>query len=91
MLQESTTMLNDGQATHYHKETNSESTIDQSLCSLDAASDFIQEVENDLHGSDHFPIKQTAKSVYHNTLEQDELKTGKLGLICRTTRSSGSK
>ena len=56
------TILNsDGEATHYHIQSNKMSVIDLSLCSLDAATDFHQNIDGDLHGSDHYPVYLTAK------------------------------
>ena len=62
IMEESLAILNhDGKATHYHIQTNKESVIDLSLCSLDIATDFHQDVDKDLHGSDHYPVYLTAK------------------------------
>ena len=61
LLEESMAVLNNGKATHYHIQTNMSSVIDLSLCSVDAVADFHQEVDDDLHGSDLFPVYLTAK------------------------------
>ena len=49
-------ILNTGESTHYHIQTNTFSRIDLSLCSTTCLLDFTWEVDGDRHGSDHFPI-----------------------------------
>ena len=62
IIEESMAILNQlGEATHYHIHTNKRSVIDLSLVSLDATTDFHLSIDEDLHGSDHFPIYITAK------------------------------
>ncbi|MEL7079665.1 MAG: endonuclease/exonuclease/phosphatase family protein, partial [Cyanobacteria bacterium J06582_2] len=56
ILEESLVVLNDGKPTHHHIQTNSFSTIDLSLCSVDAVGLFQAQTDTDLHGSDHFPL-----------------------------------
>ena len=69
LTHEALDLLGQGGATHYHIQTNKFSTIDLSLCSTEAARDFEQEIESDLHGSDHFPIhiSSTAYMPQHHT------------------------
>ena len=55
-------LLGHGDPTHYHIQTNKFSTIDLSLCSTEILRDFQQEVDKDLHGSDHFPIYLTSSA-----------------------------
>ena len=49
-------LLNSGAHTHYHSQTNSSSAIDLSLCSPELLPEFSWRVDNDLHGSNHYPI-----------------------------------
>jgi hypothetical protein len=56
LLNNDIVVLNDGNATHYHSQTNSFTAIDLSICSSDMMLDFSFNVVEDLHGSDHFPI-----------------------------------
>ena len=49
-------VLNSGQPTHFHIQTGTLSAIDLSICSSDCVVDFSWQVNDDLHGSDHFPI-----------------------------------
>ena len=56
IIEESLAALNDGSPTHYHIQTNSYSTIDLSLCSIDALGLFNHRTDKSLHGSDHFPL-----------------------------------
>ena len=49
-------LLNSGAHTKYHTQTNSSSAIDLSLCSPELLPEFSWRVDNDLHGSDHYPI-----------------------------------
>ena len=53
-------MFNQGRPTHYHIQTNTLSAIDLCLCSVRELRDFQLEVDEDLHGSDHFPIYLTS-------------------------------
>ena len=55
-------LLGQGAPTHYHIQTNKFSTIDLSLCTVETLRDFEQEVDSDLHGSDHFPIYLTSSA-----------------------------
>ena len=54
LVEESVGMFNQGRPTHYHIQTNTLSAIDLCLCSVGEL-----EVDEDLHGSDHFPIYLT--------------------------------
>ena len=49
-------ILNDGSATHFHRQTGTESCIDLTLVSSVAAPTWDWSVVPDLHGSDHYPI-----------------------------------
>ena len=49
-------LLNDKTYTYLHSATDSYSSLDLTLCSPEVASDFTWKVDDDLHGSDHFPI-----------------------------------
>ena len=53
-------LLNDGCPTHLHVQTNSYSTTDLSLCSIDALGHFTTKTDTGLHGSDHFPLYLSA-------------------------------
>ena len=59
LVEESVGMFNQGRPTHYHIQTNTFSAIDLCLCSVGELRDFQLEVDEDLHGSDHFPIYLT--------------------------------
>ena len=48
--------LNDKSSTYLHPATGSYSSLDLTLCSPEVAPDFIWKVDEDLHGSNHFPI-----------------------------------
>jgi ribonuclease HI len=56
LLTQDIVALNNGSPTHYHSQTGSFSAIDLSLCSSDVMLDFDFNVDEDLHGSDHYPI-----------------------------------
>ena len=60
IMEESLALLNDERPTHYHIQTNTLSTIDLALCSVDALGHFKLQTDTDLHGSDHFPLYLTA-------------------------------
>jgi len=49
-------VMNSGESTHYHVQTNAHSAIDLSLCSPGIAADYQWSVADDLYGSDHYPI-----------------------------------
>ena len=49
-------LLNDKSHTYLHPATGSYSSLDLTFCSPELASDFIWKIDEDLHGSDHFPI-----------------------------------
>ncbi len=49
-------LWNDNSPTYIHPATGSQTSIDLSLCSPGLLLDFDWRVEEDLHGSDHFPI-----------------------------------
>ena len=53
------TVLNTGEPTHFHIQTDSFHCIDLSVSSPNASVDFSWKVLVDLHGSDHFPILLT--------------------------------
>lgn len=52
-------LLNTGHPTHFHVQTASLSCIDLSFSSPDCFTDFLWEREDDLYGSDHFPLLLT--------------------------------
>ena len=54
-----TRVLNNGQPMHFHTQTATLSVIDLSIALPEIVADFIQKVSQDLHGSEHFPIKLT--------------------------------
>ena len=56
LLNMNISLLNSGAHAHYHSQTNSSSAIDLSLCSPELLPEFSLRVDNDLHGSDHYPI-----------------------------------
>ena len=56
LLQNDILLLNNGEPTHYHIQTNTYTTIDLSICSTDCYTDFSHKVDDSLHGSDHYPI-----------------------------------
>ena len=56
LVEESVGMFNQGRLTHNHIQTNTLSAVDLCLCSVGEHQDFQLEVDEDLHGSDHFPI-----------------------------------
>ena len=53
-------LLNSGEKTHYHRQTNTRTCIDLSLCSAECVPDFNWQVKTpppeDFYESDHFPI-----------------------------------
>ena len=59
MVEESIGLLNQGRPTHHYVQTNSLSAIDLCLSSVGILGDFQLEMEEDLHGSDHFPMLLT--------------------------------
>ena len=69
IMEESLGLLNQGRPTHYHVQSNSLSAIDLCLLSVDILGDIQMEVDEDLHGSDHFPMYliRTACSPQHQT------------------------
>ena len=58
LVEESGEMFNQGRPTHYCIQTNTLSAIDLCLCSVGELWDFQLEVDENLHGSDHFSIFQ---------------------------------
>jgi len=56
MLQRSLSLLNDGFATYLHPGSGSQSAIDLSICDPALYLNFSWNVQDDLYGSDHFPI-----------------------------------
>ena len=50
-------LLNTGEKTHFHVQSGTTSAIDLSFCTPDIAPDVQWTVFDDLHGSDHFPIR----------------------------------
>ena len=71
LLENDVILLNSNQPTHFHIQTNTYSNIDLSMASADSVTDFSYNVLEDLHGSDHYPIKidalQTTQS-YQNPI-----------------------
>ena len=61
ILEKPLVLYNDEAPTHFHVQTGSYSTIDLSLGSLNAMSDFVWEIDDSLHSSDHYPIYLTSK------------------------------
>ena len=59
LVEESVGIVNQGRPTHCHIQTNTLSAIDLCLCSVGELRDFQLEVDEDLHGSDHFPVYLT--------------------------------
>ena len=57
-------MFNQGRPTQYQIQTNTLSAIHLCLCSVGELQDFQLEVDEDLHGSDHFPIYLTHFPIY---------------------------
>ena len=49
-------ILNDGNPTSYHIQTDSFTCIDLTLCSTECMAEFTWKVDSDLRGSDHFPV-----------------------------------
>jgi len=49
-------LLNNGNCTHFHIQTNTYSNIDLSICSSDCITDFEYNIDDNLHDSDHYPI-----------------------------------
>ena len=56
LLQTSIAVINNGNPTHFHTQTNSHSAIDLTLCSADISRNIIWTIDEDLHSSDHYPI-----------------------------------
>lgn len=56
LLSSAMTVLNSGEATHFHLQTASSSAIDLSICTSNVATRFNWSVLDDLYGSDHFPL-----------------------------------
>ena len=50
-------ILNNGQSTHYHSQTNTNLVIDLTLCSADCHLDFQYSVLDRLYDSDHYPVE----------------------------------
>ena len=62
-------VLNTGDFTSYHVQTDSFSCVDLSVCSPDCFTEFRWSILDDLHGSDHFPIVLSALQVsLHTTM-----------------------
>ena len=61
LIDEPVDILNKESPTHFHKQTGTRSTIDLSMCSVDALTDFNWNIGEYLHGSDHYPIYVTSK------------------------------
>ena len=60
LVEEPIDILNSVAPTHYHIQTGSLSTIDLSLCSIEALTDFRWHIDEHLHSSDHYPIYLTS-------------------------------
>ena len=50
-------IINDGANTHYHRQTNTFSDIDLTVCSPDCQLDFGHKVLETRYDSDHYPIQ----------------------------------
>ena len=61
-------VINNGQSTHLHKQTNSESCVDMTIVSPDIYADLEWRVDPDLHGSDHFPCYVSFISIQRGEL-----------------------
>ena len=68
ILQNDILLLNNGQPTHYHIQTDTYTVIDLSISSGDCFTDFLYTVDESLHGSDHYPIhiNQNNQTNYFN-------------------------
>ena len=62
ILNSGLTVMNSGEPTHYHIQTDSLTVVDLSICSPEILMDFDWDVEDDLRGSDHYPIALQAVS-----------------------------
>ena len=49
-------VLNSGQPTHYHSQTNTNSVMDLTLCSADCRLDFQSSILDKLYCSKHYPV-----------------------------------
>lgn len=63
LLDHPISILNDHSPTHFHVQTGTYSIIDLSISSSDCLLDFEYEVMDNLHDSDHYPIKLTFKEI----------------------------
>ena len=57
MLETDVIIMNNGNPTHYHSQTNTHSVIDLTICSPDCQIDFAYEVIDNLYDSDHYPVQ----------------------------------
>ena len=57
LLEQDVTLLNEEEKTHYSVQHGSSTLIDLSLCSTDCFPDFACSVQENLYGSDHYPIQ----------------------------------
>ena len=57
IINNSVSVLNNGNSTHYHIQTNTYSTIDLSLCSSSIVDNFEYDIMDSLWSSDHYPIQ----------------------------------
>ena len=57
LMEQDIALINDSDKTHYSIQHGTSTLIDLSLCSIDCFPDFLHCVNEDLHCSDHYPIK----------------------------------
>ena len=57
LIEEDIVILNYGYPTYYSRQHDSYSVVDLTICSSDYALDFQYQVNESLHGSDHYPIR----------------------------------
>ena len=62
ILQYQACIINNGQRTHFHTQTVTESVIDLSIVSPELVSELTWELADCSRGSDHFPIKITSNA-----------------------------
>ena len=66
LLLTSMTLLNTGNPTHFYDQNGSFSAIDLTMCSAEVHTGFTWSTIDDLHGSDHYPIRihETVAALY---------------------------
>lgn len=77
LLERNISLMNDCLPTHYYLQTGTLSTIDVSICSSDCILDFNYSVINDLHDSDHYPIRLILNSDPISTEKPSRFNTDK--------------